>query len=130
MSNINNAKTFSGKKYSTEDFVKQLVNLPNDVTTLIDVTSGKINKKVLPIAFTIFQFTNDNVQDNVISIEASQSMVIAIIDEKGKHWQLLSQSVIYNYDTIDIDLTGILAQKNITNIQGTWKIGILGGVNF
>ena len=126
MSNINRAKTFSGKNYSTEDFVKKLVNLPSSLTTLIDVSTGKISEQVLPITSSIFQFTSDIVINNIITINAVQSIVIAVIDDQGKHWLLPSQSVVYDENIISIDISGILAQKNITQVQGTWRIGLSG----
>ena len=48
MAKINTAKTFSNKSYSTEEFVKNLVNLPDTLNNLIDSNTSKIHETLLP----------------------------------------------------------------------------------
>lgn len=44
---LNNATSFSNKKYSTQNFVKNLINLPNNLNSLIN-SAGKIEQQLIP----------------------------------------------------------------------------------
>ncbi|MDD5697866.1 MAG: hypothetical protein PHH77_04550 [Victivallaceae bacterium] len=69
-------------------------------------------------------FTQDNISDNTLSVNTLLN-IVAVADNDGVQWQLPQNSVTYGADSATVDLSGIMAMKNITEIAGTWQL-ILG----
>ena len=71
-------------------------------------------------------FTNDDLTDKTL-ILAELINVVAISDNDGTQWQLPQNVVNYTSNSTTVDLSGIMAMKNITEIAGTWQLILAGG---
>lgn len=68
-------------------------------------------------------FTDTVVVDNEFSIiSVDDQKVVSIVDETGVVWPLKVGYVYYTTAGIKVDLSDILAEREITNITGTWYI--------
>ncbi|MFA7186175.1 MAG: hypothetical protein WC082_14845, partial [Victivallales bacterium] len=71
------------------------------------------------------EFTQDDLTDNTLSVDSLLN-IVAVADNDGVQWELPQNSVTYGSNSAVVDLSGIMAMKNITAITGTWEL-ILGG---
>lgn len=133
MSSMNNIKTFSNKKYSTEQFVENLLNLPTGVETLISSTTNKINTTVLPVKCFKQNFTRQN-GDNVAWDENKQILTVLhnqntidIFDLQVRQITSDGTKVYNNFAAFIIDNNSF--QINVPNTfdlsEGTWQIFVM-----
>ena len=86
------------------------------------VSSSKGNETIQSIRYS---FTSSDLSDSILTITTTGN-ITGVIDDSGKAWNFGDEEVIYNSDTVSVDLSGILAKKGIESITGTWNIMIYG----
>ena len=78
---------------------------------------------------TAFQrFTNNDLVNKKVTITAYNA-VVGVVDNLGIQWQLPQGSVVYSAGQATIDLSGIMAMKDVSSIDGEWKVALAGGVS-
>lgn len=71
-------------------------------------------------------FTDDDLTNKILTINAVMN-IVAVADENGSQWQLPQNAVTYTSNSTTIELSGIMAMKNISVISGTWQLILAGG---
>ena len=70
---------------------------------------------------------NDLDGKNILTVSGT-SNIMGIVDETGSQWPLNIGDVIYGLDSTQINLAGIMAMRNLTEISGPWYAAFAGGV--
>lgn len=73
-----------------------------------------------------YDFTQNELDNNVLSIGEIIN-IVAVSDETGRQWQLPQNAVTYGSASTQIDISGIMAMRNIVELQGTWQLVLAGG---
>lgn len=75
----------------------------------------------------LYKFTNDDLNDGVLTIPYTYS-VVGVIDNTGLQWNLPQGSVLKTKNCVYVNLVGIMSMKDVTQIQGEWNIALSGGI--
>ncbi len=82
-----------------------------------------------------YYFENTDLENQILTLSGTMP-VFAVIDETGRQYPFDLDEVVYSEENTRIDLSAFMAYRNLTAIEGRWRIvfssGIIGrdGKNF
>ena len=74
------------------------------------------------------EFVNSDLDTNKKITKKISNAVVAIVDNEGYQWTMPNGTIRYVGENVEIDLKGVMAMKNITQLEGVWKIMLAGGL--
>ena len=139
MSSVNNIKTFSNKRYSTEQFVTELLNLPQNVETLVNPDTNKIQTNLMPVSCFKQNITRNDISGKVHweTVNVGQTPEIVTITHGASTTNIFDLQVrqitndgirIYNnFIAFIVDQNSFQINIPVTMdlSEGTWQIFVM-----